>query len=199
MPRGGAHFAASEVARVLSHYDIGVIDQAKPLTAGNRRAPKMVIVSDKGKFLLKRRPRGKDDLYRVAFAHAVHGHLAEEAFPVASLVVTRDAENTMLQLAGHIYEVFEFVSGSRYDGSPEATFDTGKQLARFHKYLAGCSIIWTAPGPGLLRFSGLGRRRIPGHGNDVIDPGRVFLQSACNLALKFGSPCLLLALLMAEC
>jgi hypothetical protein len=44
----------------------------------------------------------------------------------------------------------------------------------FIKYLAGRSIIWTAPGPGLLRFSGLGRRRIPGAGRDVIDLGRVF-------------------------
>ncbi len=47
-------------------------------------------------------------------------------------------------------------------------------LLGFIKYLACRSVIWTALGPGLLRFSGLGRRRIPGVGRDVIDLGRVF-------------------------
>ena len=136
MPRGGAHFSSEEFARVLSHYDIGVIHQVKPLSAGNRRAPKMVIVSEQGKFLLKRRPKGKDDLYRVAFAHAVQTHLAKKDFPVTSLVTTCDEDNTILQLNNHIYEFFEFVTGSRYDGSSEATIDAGRQLAKFHRYLA---------------------------------------------------------------
>jgi len=136
MPRGGAHFSSEELARVLSHYDIGVIDQVRPLSAGDKRAPKMVVISEQGKFLLKRRPKGKDDLYRVAFAHAVQTHLAKCAFPVTALVVTCDEDNTVLQLNNHIYEFFKFVTGSRYDGSAEATIDTGRQLAKFHRYLA---------------------------------------------------------------
>jgi len=136
MPRGGAHFSSEELVRVLSHYDVGVIHQIKSLSGGNRRAPKMVVVSDQGKFLLKRRPRGKDDLYRVAFAHAVQSHLAEKAFPVTTLLATRSDSNTILQLNNHIYEFFKFVSGTRYDGSPEATIDAGRQLANFHRHLA---------------------------------------------------------------
>jgi Ser/Thr protein kinase RdoA (MazF antagonist) len=136
MPRGGAHFSTEELACVLSHYDVGVIVQIKPLSGGNRRAPKMVVISEQGKFLLKRRPRGKDDLYRVAFAHAVQAHLAARAFPVTSLLATRDEHNTILQLDHHIYEFFEFVSGVRYDGSPEATTDAGRLLASFHRHLA---------------------------------------------------------------
>ncbi len=135
MPRGGAHFSSEELAEVLSHYDIGVIHQVKPLSAGDRRAPKMVVTSERGKFLLKRRPKGKDDLYRVAFAHAVQTHLAGKAFPVTSLVATCDENNTILQLDNHIYEFFKFVAGSRYDGSVEATTDTGRQLAKFHRHL----------------------------------------------------------------
>ncbi|MHC4508209.1 MAG: phosphotransferase [Planctomycetota bacterium] len=96
----------------------------------------MVVISEQGKFLLKRRPRGKDDLYRVAFAHAVQAHLAARAFPVTSLLATRDEHNTILQLDHHIYEFFEFVSGVRYDGSPEATTDAGRLLASFHRHLA---------------------------------------------------------------
>jgi len=136
MPRGGAHFSSEELVRVLSHYDVGVIHQIKSLSGGNRRAPKMVVVSDQGKFLLKRRPRGSDDLYRVAFAHAVQAHLAEKSFPVTSLLATRSDNNTILQLNNHIYEFFKFVSGARYDGSPESTNDAGRQLADFHRHLA---------------------------------------------------------------
>jgi len=142
MPRGGAHFSSEELAQVLSHYDIGVIHQVTPLSAGNMRAPKMVIISEQGKFLLKRRPKGKDDLYRVAFAHAVQTHLAKRAFPVTSLVATRDENNTVLQLDNHIYEFFKFVTGSRYDGSAEATTDAGRQLAKLHQHLADCVSEW---------------------------------------------------------
>ena len=115
MPRGGAHFSSEELAQVLSHYDIGVIHQAKPLSAGNRRAPKMVITSERGKFLLKRRPKGKDDLYHVAFAHAIQSRLSEMEFPLAPFVATCDEKNTILHLNNHIYELFEFI------GTPDPT------------------------------------------------------------------------------
>jgi Ser/Thr protein kinase RdoA (MazF antagonist) len=142
MPRGGAHFSSEELAQVLSHYDIGVIHQAKPLSAGSRRAPKLVITSERGKFLLKRRPKGKDDLYHVAFSHAIQSRLSEMEFPLAPLVATCDEKNTILHLNNRIYELFEFVSGSRYDGSAEATADTGRQLANFHRYLTDFAEKW---------------------------------------------------------
>ncbi len=146
MPRGGANFSSEELAQVLSHYDVGVIHRAKPLAAGNRRAPKLVITSERGKFLLKRRPKGKDDLYHVAFAHAVQSRLSEMDFPLAPLVATCDEKNTILHLNNHIYELFEFISGSRYDGSAESTFDTGRQLAKFHRDLADFAQEWKPPG-----------------------------------------------------
>ena len=142
MPRAGAHFSTEELVCVLSHYDVGVIVQIRPLSGGNRRAPKMVVVSEQGKFLLKRRPRGRDDLYRVAFAHAVQAHLAESGFPVTSLLASRDEHHTILQLDNHIYELFEFVSGVRYNGSPEAATDAGRRLAEFHRHLSGFTHDW---------------------------------------------------------
>jgi len=120
----------------LSHYDIGIVHRVKPLTAGNRRAPKVIVTADKGVFLLKRRPRGRDDLQRVAFAHAVQQHLAQRSFPVTTLLATTDEQTTVLSLENHIYEFFRFVNGSRYDGSIEATREAGRQLALFHKHLA---------------------------------------------------------------
>ncbi len=165
MAGGGAHFSSVELVEVLSHYNIGVIHQVKPLTAGNKRAPKMVITSEKGQFLLKRRPKGKDDLYRVAFAHAVQTHLAKKGFPVAALRATSDEKNTILQRDGHLYELFEFVSGTRYDGKAETTVDTGRQLARFHEYLTDFASEWK-PLRGSFHDSSVVRRQLKTIGAD---------------------------------
>ncbi len=157
MPRGGAKFSSEELAKVLSYYDIGIIQQAKALAAGNRRAPKMVIISEQGKFLLKRRPKGKDDLNRVSFAHAVQTHLAKKGLPVPVLIKTREHNDTVLQLNSHIYEFFRFVSGIRYNGSTEATIDTGRQLAKLHKYLKDFECQWKSPKGGFHDSSNVRR------------------------------------------
>jgi len=145
MPRGGASFAKEELARVISYYELGVIQCIDRLIAGNRRAAKVFIVSERGKFLLKRRPKGKDDPYRVAFAHSVQTHLTRLGLPVPRLVPRRDEDNTVLSLEGHIYELFEFIDGVRYDGSSLATIDAGKQLAGFHLALADFLSDWKPP------------------------------------------------------
>jgi Ser/Thr protein kinase RdoA (MazF antagonist) len=136
MAKGGAHFSSEELVRVLSHYKVGIVHRVKPLTAGNRRAPKVIILADRGTFLLKRRPRGRDDLERVTLAHAVQQHLAGRSYPVTSLLATSDERTTALQMDNHIYEFFQFVTGSRYDSSAPATREAGRQLAVFHKAMA---------------------------------------------------------------
>jgi Ser/Thr protein kinase RdoA (MazF antagonist) len=152
MPRGGVHFSSNELVTVLSHYEIGVIHELKPLLKGSRRTPKMIVTTEKGKFLLKRRPKGKDNLRRLAFSHAVQAHLTDRNFPLAHLLSTRNEKNTLLQLDNHIYEFFEFVTGARYDGSTEATIDAGLHLAKFHEYLA--DFVYQPPlGDGLRQMS----------------------------------------------
>lgn len=42
----------------------------------------------------------------------------------------------MLQWNGSIYELFEYIEGTTYDSSIEATADAGRVLALFHKLLA---------------------------------------------------------------
>jgi Ser/Thr protein kinase RdoA (MazF antagonist) len=154
MPRGGAHFSSEELERVLDCYDIGKIHQLEPLSAGNRRAPKVVVTSEQGKFLLKRRSRGKDDLYRVAFGHSVQLHLAQNNFPVTTLIATKEDNNTILQLDHHIYELFSFISGVRYDSSAEATRDAGRQMARFHELLSSFNYDLLMPLRGSFHDSG---------------------------------------------
>ncbi|NLH41849.1 MAG: phosphotransferase [Planctomycetes bacterium] len=136
MVKGGANFSSEELVRVLSHYDIGIVHRVQQLPVGNRRAPKVIVTADKGTFLLKRRPKGRDDLEKVGFAHAVQKHLAARSFPVTSLLATMDDGGTALNMDNHIYEFFRYVEGTRYDGSLEATREAGRQLAVFHKDLA---------------------------------------------------------------
>lgn len=136
MTRGRAHFSSSELAVVLSHYDIGIIRQLKSLNAGNPQAPKTVIISNKGLYIVKRRPHGKDDPYRVSLAHAIREYLYAEGYPVARTIHTRDHGRSFLHSNDHIYELFEYIRGSRYDGSPEATEDAGRRLAEFHVHLS---------------------------------------------------------------
>jgi len=135
----GAHkretFTADELAIVMSHYDIGAIDAIQEFPRGSRRAPKMLIRSEQGLYLLKRRARGKDSPFKVAFAHALQLYLASKKFPLPRLIGTRKDNNSMLQWKSGIYELFEYIKGSSYDNSLPATAEAGKALALFHLLL----------------------------------------------------------------
>jgi len=133
---GRSVFAADELAIVLSHYRIGLIDTIKQFKRGSRKAPKLVIRSDRGLFLLKRRAHGRDDPFKVAFTHGIQLRLAEQRFPLPKLIGTRRENNSMVQYLGQVYELFEFVRGTGYDRSVPATQDAGATLAIFHTLLA---------------------------------------------------------------
>jgi len=140
-------FDPQELAVVLSHYDLGVIESANEFPRGSRRAPKLLLTTPGGKYLLKRRAIGRDDPFKVAFAHALVSHLRRRKFPVPALINTRDVENSILSLNGRVYEVFEFVEGDRYDDSLEQTTHAGYVLARYHEAVADFRSEWTPP-PG---------------------------------------------------
>jgi len=160
MVKGGAHFSSEELVRVLSHYDIGVVHRVAPLSGGDRRAPKVVVTADRGTFLLKRRPHGRDNLARVAFAHRVQKHLVQRSFPVTTLLATVDDGVTALSVENHIYEFFRFVEGSRCDGSAQATREAGRQLALFHKHLARLNAVKGAAADACFHDSAAVRRHL---------------------------------------
>ena len=102
-----AEFTSPEVSGVLRYYDIGTPRQIRSLSAGNRASPKLLVTTDRGVFVLKRRPKGKDDAQNVDFTHAVQDHLEAKGYPVAGLVTTRD-QASALYLTRHTYELFHF-------------------------------------------------------------------------------------------
>jgi Ser/Thr protein kinase RdoA (MazF antagonist) len=131
----GARFGAPELGIVLSHYDLGVIKRIREFRRGSRRAPKLRLVAEKGDFVLKRRAPGRDDPYRVAFAHDLQLYLGDHGYPVPGLVGTRSDNNSMLQLGGRIYEMFRYVRGVRDDGSTGAAEQAGLALGWLHRLL----------------------------------------------------------------
>lgn len=128
-------FGTHELAICLSHFDLGILSKLTEFRRGSRRAPKLVIQSNKGKYLFKRRAKGKDDLAKVAFTHQIQLTLAGQNFPLPHLIGTRDTNNSMLVLDGEIYEMFEYIEGEGYDGSLDATFHSGRILGLYHKLL----------------------------------------------------------------
>src|SRR5206468_8943921 len=138
-------FSAEELIIVMSHFDIGVIQSVKEFPRGSRRAPKLAIVSEKGEFLLKRRARGKDDPFKVAFSHALQLYLAGKQFPLPHLIGTKRENNSMLQWRNSVYELFEYIPGQSYPQTLESTFDSGRVLGLYHKLLEHFTTEWTPP------------------------------------------------------
>ena len=143
---GREQFSAEELAIVMSHFDIGVIDSIVEYPRGSRKAPKLLVVSEHGKYLMKRRARGKDDPYKVAFAHALQLYLANKQFPLPHLVGTKKDNNSMLQWRNSVYELFEYIPGQAYPQTLESTFDSGRVLALYHKLLGDFKSQWQPSG-----------------------------------------------------
>lgn len=130
-----AEFRSDELSAVLAQYDLGAVQRVERQLRGSRRSPKVIITSDRGRFLLKRRAAGRDHPMKVVFSHQVQQYLAQNKFPMPELVRVREGDDTMASRNGHIYELFEFVSGQAYNASPEATQDAGRILGEFHRLL----------------------------------------------------------------
>lgn len=130
-----ARFDPGELAVALSHYDLGVIESITDFPRGSRRSPKVGIVAQRGKFLLKRRSLERLHPDRIRFAHLIQAHLARSGFPAPKLIPTRDGTRELVQIRNHVYELFEFVPGQPYQHSPDEAHDAGRLLARFHQVI----------------------------------------------------------------
>lgn len=138
-------FGSHELAIVLSRYELGSIDQIQIMPIGSRKAPKVRVQTRSASYLLKRRAGGRDDPYRVAFAHHLMLHLGERGFPVPRLIGTRDDNNSLVQFTGRTYELFEYIEGTRYDRSPAAAKEAGRVLALQHDLIADFKSSYSAP------------------------------------------------------
>ena len=137
MAQAREKLTSEELAMVLSNYDLGIVTGVRAFPRGAHAAAKVIVTTDRGRFLLKRRTRGKHDPYRVAFAHELQRYLASMNFPLPHLVGTRDENNSMLKIGDAIYEVFEFIEGKPYKAGLVATYEAGKTLGLYLKLVRG--------------------------------------------------------------
>lgn len=134
-----------ELAVVLAQYDLGPITSIRPLLRGSRQAPKVVIEAAGRRYLLKRRAPGRDDPVHVAMCHGAMLDLGDRGFPVPALVGTRSGNNSMLQLAGRVYELVSYYEGSGFDASAGSCTIAGLMLGRLHTLLASIHLPYRAP------------------------------------------------------
>ncbi|MFN7021659.1 MAG: phosphotransferase enzyme family protein [Phycisphaerales bacterium] len=135
-----AKITAGELVLVCSRYDLGAIRSLRRFRGGSRQSPKVLIESDRGWFLLKRRgekaPSVADGPDRADLAHRVQFFLGQRGYPIAGLVRTRgiaDREGvSLLELNGSAYEMFRFVRGVRFDRSPAQAREAGARLSELH-------------------------------------------------------------------
>ncbi len=142
---GRETFTTEELTIVMSHFDIGPIESITDFPRGSRKAPKLLILADHGQFLLKRRARGRDDPFKVAFCHQIQLYLAAKQFPLPHLIGTRKDNNSMLQWRHGVYELFEYIPGQGYPQNHESTADSGRVLALYHKLLEAFQSQYTPP------------------------------------------------------
>lgn len=176
-----ATFELGEAAVVLSHYDLGVIQGVREYRRGSRHSPKLLVKSEKGAFVLKRRAHGRDEPVKVAFTHTIQRHLAKAGYPLPRLALTRSGQGSMLSISGRIYELFEYIPGQLYDQSLHATYEAGQALALFHRLLAHERPGWDPPGSSFHRSSHVGANLqfIPHRLQDEsIEPVATYLRGA---------------------
>ncbi len=135
MPPNREEFDQDELSRVLERYDLGAIRGIRQFPRGAHASAKVLVVSDRGKFFLKRRPPGRVALDRMELAHRLQQHLSLRNYPIPRLVRTRTDDRSSLRLGDTAYELYEFVRGRPYDGGPTATFEAGRMLGLYHKLL----------------------------------------------------------------
>ena len=128
-------FSSDEVTQILSRYDIGSISSVRAYQRGSSRAPKALIESDQGEFLLKRRAPGRDDPKRIKFEHTVHRELRKAGYPVAEIMGSRRSQSTAIHGSHGIYELFRFIRSNRCDGTPSQLEACGATLSDFHGIL----------------------------------------------------------------
>ncbi len=128
-----------EIDQVLGHYELGRVHSINELAAGSVYSPKVIVDSDRGKLLLKRRARGLDLPPMVACSHEIIIGCIQRGLCVPPLLATKE-KNSMVQFEDHLYELFVFIDGIGFDRSPSRMkhhcSQAGALLAETHESLA---------------------------------------------------------------
>lgn len=125
-----------EIDEVLRHYRVGAVRDIRELPEGSFYSPKVVLDTERGTMLLKRRARGLDMPALVAFGHEVLLGCQQHGLCVPPLIGTVGENNSFVQHADHVYELFVFIEGNRFDAvNPKHAFGMGSLLHETHRVM----------------------------------------------------------------
>ena len=134
---GAVQFEPRELREVLARYALGAIRSIRPLVGGDPHSPKVLIDSEAGRLILKRRPEG-------VTAEALHAALRLQRIvfdargPVPEPIAAMDGGATA-SIGGHAtYALERFVQGGSCPRTPAAARSAGLALGAFHATLASC-------------------------------------------------------------
>ncbi|MGI6208430.1 MAG: phosphotransferase [Anaerolineae bacterium] len=128
---------------ILAHFQVGTVRSMRP--GGGTAAPKVLVETDRGRFLVRaRRPQSSEDAV-VAFDHSVIGALAQAGLPTVAPLPAYPTPNPTYSTGptwvgdGQVaYEAFPFVEGleSFTPGDREQIASAAHHLARLHQVTA---------------------------------------------------------------
>ena len=137
-----------ETQEVLERYDIDEVTDVTAYEQGSRRSPKAVVRTLGGTYLLKRRAPGQDDMDRIRFQHAVQLHLEAHGCSIAALLKTKRNGNTLVRRGSRIYELFQFIDGTRFESSIAQVRASGAAMSRMHEVC----MEWAGPTPSGIGY-----------------------------------------------
>lgn len=122
-----------EIDGVLKHYRVGAVHAIRELPEGSLYSPKVILDTERGTLLLKRRARGLDMPALVAFGHEVVLGCQSQGLCVPPLIGTAEENASFVQFSDHVYELFVFIEGQRFDQSnPNHAQQMGSLLVETH-------------------------------------------------------------------
>jgi Ser/Thr protein kinase RdoA (MazF antagonist) len=114
---------------------------------GGTRNTNFVFLTDRGKWLVRRRYEGYCDLGRVLFDHEAARFLSEKGVPVVPPLPGVDG-NTYWQHRGALWEAYRFVEGRHLlDGVGEDVLALASSVAHLHKAGASFELRYEKGGP----------------------------------------------------
>lgn len=127
--------SSAQLVAVLAHYALGGVSALTPLKKGSKLSQKWIVTAGHGRYLLKKRNLSLQHRSHMLLAHQVQDFLRQFGYPVAELIKTEKTKSAYVTHEEEVYELTSYISGSRFDGSLEETFDAGKHLSYFHELL----------------------------------------------------------------
>jgi Ser/Thr protein kinase RdoA (MazF antagonist) len=143
---------------IRKHYDISEVGMPRQFPgAHQRRHRKMIVDTDRGRFLAKTYSRDTAVIDALLFQHRLSAHLDKHRLPVARILKAKSGKG-LVEIDDWAMELQEFVDGAAMPVTSKTLATAAKALGRFHKVCEGFP---TPPrDANLWRFSEVPRKQL---------------------------------------